>query len=68
MSSEFWLWRQVDAERQLIRGLKSPSVFMSPSFRRPWCMGRLYTTDLKSAAIYIPVFQTNFPIALLTSL
>ena len=39
--------RLEDAERQPIRGLKSPSVFISPSFRRPWCMDRSYTTDLK---------------------
>ena len=39
--------RLEDAGRQRVQGHESPSVFISPSFRRPWCMGRLYTTDLK---------------------
>ena len=32
MSCEFWLWRQVDAERQRIPGYDSPRLLSLPTF------------------------------------
>ena len=37
-----------DAERQRVRGLESPSVFKSPSSRRPYGLTDSYSTGLKT--------------------
>ena len=34
---------------------------MSPSFRRPWCMDRSYTTDLKVRGYLITRLPDEFP-------
>ena len=62
MSCEFWLWRQVDADRQLIRGLKSPR-YSYPRLSDDLIVGpSLYSTDLKVRGYLNSRLPDEFPI------